>query len=76
MSDVKLKLPLHCHGVEAHHRPMLVASYWQELEDQDQVREISGGLMTSLRGAEGSCREVGSAPASCSEKKEMAERFA
>lgn len=74
MSDVKL--PLHCHGVEAHHQPKLVASYWQELEDQDQVREILGGLMTFSHGAEVSCREVGFAPASSSTKKEMAERFA
>ena len=59
--------------VEAHHQPMLVASHWQEQEDLDGVREISGSMMTC---GEVSCREVSIAPASRSGQKEMAETCA
>lgn len=71
-----VKAPLHSHVVEALRQPMLVASHLQEQEDQEEVRETSEGMMTSLHGATGNCREVGFAPTNHSGKMEMADRCA
>ena len=63
---------MHYHVAQSHHQPKQAISRLRELEDQEEVKEGSEGMISSSHGAEVYCTGVGFAPTNHREKREMA----